>query len=134
MTTFCGTSNTLASSAPLPEKFSNTHIEYKTTWRDMWKVTKAYFQDSRDAATPTFDIPVLALTPQKLDSVTEDSVIKLGHSTTLLKLAERYILIDPVFSERASPVQWMGPKRFHHVPISLEALPKLDAVIISHDH
>lgn len=134
MTSFCGSSNTLAASAPQPEKFTNTHIEYKTTWRDMWKVTKAYFRDNRDAATPTFDIPVSALTPQMLDAVAEDSVIKLGHSTTLLKLAKRYILIDPVFSERASPVQWMGPKRFHQAPISLEDLPKLDAVIISHDH
>ena len=89
---------------------------------------------NRDAATPTFEIPVSTLTPQMLDAVTEDSVIKLGHSTTLLKLAESFILIDPVFSERASPVQWLGPKRFHQSPISLEDLPKLDAVIISHDH
>ena len=105
MTSFCGSSNTLAASASQPEKFTNTHIEYKTTWRDMWKVTKAYFRDNRDAATPTFDIPVSALTPQMLDAVAEDSVIKLSHSTTLLKLAERYILIDPVLSERASPVR-----------------------------
>ena len=66
----------------------------------MWKVTKAYFRDYRKAATPNFDIPVSELTPQMLNHVSEDSVIKLGHSTTLLKLAERYILIDPVFSER----------------------------------
>ncbi len=134
MTSFCGFSNSLAASASQPEKFNNTHIEYKTTWRDMWKVTKAYFQDNRNAATPTFDIPVSTLTSEMLDAVTEDSVIKLGHSTTLLKLAENFILIDPVFSERASPVQWLGPKRFHQSPISLEGLPNLDAVIISHDH
>ena len=134
MTSLCGFSNTHAANASQPEKFTNTHVEYKTTWRDMWKVTKAYFRDNRDAATPTFDIPVSALTPQMLDAVAEDSVIKLGHSTTLLKLAERFILIDPVFSERASPVQWIGPKRFHDAPISLQDLPDIDAVIISHDH
>jgi L-ascorbate metabolism protein UlaG (beta-lactamase superfamily) len=134
MTSFCGFSNSLAASASQPEKFTNTHIEYKTTWRDMWRVTKAYFQDNRNAATPTFDIPVSTLTSEMLDAVTEDSVIKLGHSTTLLKLAESFILIDPVFSDRASPVQWLGPKRFHQSPISLENLPNLDAVIISHDH
>ena len=134
MISICGSSSTLAENTTQPQKFSNTHIEYKTTWRDMWKVTKAYFQDNRDAAAPTFDIPVSVLTHQMLDAVAEDSVIKLGHSTTLLKLEERYILIDPVFSERASPVQWMGPKRFHQAPISLEDLPNLDVVIISHDH
>ena len=134
MTSFCSSSNGLAASASQPEKFTNTHIEYKTSWRDMWKVTKAYFQDNRNAATPTFDIPVSTLTSEMLDAVTEDSVIKLGHSTTLLKLAESFILIDPVFSERASPVQWLGPKRFHQSPISLEDLPNIDVVIISHDH
>lgn len=134
MASLCSFSNTHAANASQPEKFTNTNIEYKTTWRDMWKVTKAYFQDNRDAATPTFDIPVSALTPEMLAAVTEDSVIKLGHSTTLLKLAERFILIDPVFSERASPVQWIGPKRFHDAPISLQDLPEIDAVIISHDH
>lgn len=134
MTSFCGSSSTFAANASKTEKFTNTHIEYKTTWRDMWKVTKAYLRDNRDAAVPSFDIPVSELTPQMLEAITEDSVIKLGHSTTLLKLSERYLLIDPVFSERASPVQWIGPKRFHKTPISLEALPNLDAVIISHDH
>ncbi|WP_394220750.1 MBL fold metallo-hydrolase [Alteromonas gracilis] len=134
MTSFCSASNSIAANATQPEKFTNTHIEYKTTWQDMWKVTKAYFRDDRKAATPNFDIPVSELTSQMLNDVSEDSVIKLGHSTTLLKLAERYILIDPVFSERASPVQWMGPKRFHKAPISLDALPHIDAVIISHDH
>ncbi|GMM66724.1 hypothetical protein MTsDn1_00180 [Alteromonas sp. MTD1] len=54
--------------------------------------------------------------------------------TTLLKMDGKYVLIDPVFSERASPVQWMGPKRFHATPISIEALPKLSVLIISHDH
>ncbi|NHZ67316.1 MBL fold metallo-hydrolase, partial [Massilia genomosp. 1] len=40
----------------------------------------------------------------------------------------------PVFSKRASPVQWAGPARFHQPPISIEELPPLKAVILSHDH
>lgn len=44
------------------------------------------------------------------------------------------ILLDPVFSDRISPLTFFGPKRFHPVPISVAGLPRLDAVIISHDH
>jgi L-ascorbate metabolism protein UlaG (beta-lactamase superfamily) len=43
-------------------------------------------------------------------------------------------LLDPVWSQRCSPVSWTGPKRFHSPPIELEALPRLDGVLISHDH
>jgi L-ascorbate metabolism protein UlaG (beta-lactamase superfamily) len=58
----------------------------------------------------------------------------LGHSTLLLEIDGIRVLTDPVWCERASPVQFTGPKRFHPVPVSIDALPKLDAVLISHDH
>ena len=143
MTCFCANTAVNASNTAtiseshkraLPEKFTNTHINYKTSLSDMWKVTKAYFSDNRETAAPTFNIPVVQLSTASLDAINEDSIVKLGHSTTLLKMDGKYVLIDPVFSERASPVQWMGPKRFHATPISIEALPKLSVVIISHDH
>ncbi|NMS18703.1 hydrolase, partial [Vibrio parahaemolyticus] len=44
------------------------------------------------------------------------------------------VMTDPVFSDRASPVQWAGPKRFHQTPITIEDLPTIDVVVISHDH
>jgi len=58
----------------------------------------------------------------------------LGHSTVLLELEGRRVLTDPVFGDRASPVSFAGPKRFHPVPVPIDALPALDAVILSHDH
>ncbi|WP_163997541.1 MBL fold metallo-hydrolase [Pyxidicoccus caerfyrddinensis] len=58
----------------------------------------------------------------------------LGHSTMLLELDGARILTDPVWGERASPMSFAGPKRFHPAPVPLEALPKLDAVLVSHDH
>ena len=62
------------------------------------------------------------------------TLFRLGHSTILLKLQGEFFLTDPVFSERASPFQWMGPKRFHQPPISIADLPPIKAVILSHDH
>jgi L-ascorbate metabolism protein UlaG (beta-lactamase superfamily) len=44
------------------------------------------------------------------------------------------ILIDPIWDERAGPVQWAGPKRFFPSPLAIEDLPAIDAVLISHDH
>jgi L-ascorbate metabolism protein UlaG (beta-lactamase superfamily) len=58
----------------------------------------------------------------------------LGHSTLLIEIDGVRILTDPVWSERASPLPFAGPKRFHPPPAALTALPPLDAVIVSHDH
>jgi L-ascorbate metabolism protein UlaG (beta-lactamase superfamily) len=52
----------------------------------------------------------------------------------LFKLRGQFWLTDPVFGKRASPFRNIGPKRFHAPPISLDALPPLRAVILSHDH
>jgi L-ascorbate metabolism protein UlaG (beta-lactamase superfamily) len=57
-----------------------------------------------------------------------------GHSSTLLEIDGLGVLIDPVWDERASPLSWAGPKRFFAPTVALEELPKLDAVLISHDH
>jgi len=58
----------------------------------------------------------------------------LGHSTVLVELDGATLLLDPVWTERASPFRHLGPKRFHPPPLPLAELPKLDAVVISHDH
>jgi L-ascorbate metabolism protein UlaG (beta-lactamase superfamily) len=58
----------------------------------------------------------------------------LGHSTLLLEVDGLRVLTDPVFGDRASPVSFAGAKRFHPVPATIAQLPKLDAVLLSHDH
>jgi L-ascorbate metabolism protein UlaG (beta-lactamase superfamily) len=83
---------------------------------------------------PKAPIPVDTLTRADLEAAPNRSLFRLGHSTMLLKLRGDYWITDPVFAERASPVQWMGPKRFHAPPISLDNLPPLRGVLLSHDH
>ena len=58
----------------------------------------------------------------------------LGHSTLLIEIDGVRLLTDPVWGERASPLAFAGPKRFHPPPARLDALGPLDAVIVSHDH
>ena len=57
-----------------------------------------------------------------------------GHSSSLLEIDGVRLLIDPVWDERAAPVKWAGPKRFFAPTLPLEELPRLDAVLLSHDH
>ena len=58
----------------------------------------------------------------------------LGHATVLLEVAGHWVLADPVWSERISPSALVGPRRHHQVPLALQDLPPLSAVLISHDH
>ncbi len=58
----------------------------------------------------------------------------LGHSTLLLQVDGKNYLTDPVWGERTSPFSWIGPRRWYPSPLSLDDLPPLDGVLISHDH
>ena len=58
----------------------------------------------------------------------------LGHSTVLIELDGARFLTDPVWSQRASPSQLIGPRRFHPPPVAIDELPPLHAILISHDH
>src|ERR1700743_2538885 len=58
----------------------------------------------------------------------------IGHSSLLIEIDGVRILTDPVWSERASFLSFMGPKRFFEPPLPLNELPPLDAILISHDH
>jgi L-ascorbate metabolism protein UlaG (beta-lactamase superfamily) len=58
----------------------------------------------------------------------------LGHSTTLIEIAGRRVLTDPVWGPRASPSRFVGPRRFQPVPVPLRAMPPIDVIVISHDH
>jgi L-ascorbate metabolism protein UlaG (beta-lactamase superfamily) len=100
------------------------------------KIWWRFMTETKTGTMPIDPIPVRPLTRAALDALDPEAshVVRLGHSSHLLKLRGRYWLIDPVFSERASPVQWAGPKRFHPPPIALDELPPIEGLILSHDH
>ena len=62
------------------------------------------------------------------------SLTWIGHATFLIQFSGINILTDPQFSQRASPVTWAGPQRVIPPALNIDALPEIDAVIISHDH
>lgn len=102
-----------------------------------FEIFKRFVFEERIDGVPKGSIPVEDILPEQLRlQKNQDSVVvyRLSHSNLLLKLQDEYWMTDPMFSERASPVQWYGPKRFHKNPIAIEQLPQITGVIISHDH
>ena len=76
--------------------------------------------------------PVIPATPDA--RVAGLRITNVGHATLLIQAAGLNILTDPVWSMRASPVRFAGPKRVAPPGIAFEALPPIDAVLLSHNH
>ena len=112
-------------------KIDEETIGFTETVSILWDV---FVKDDEGREPKRGAIPVEKLTQGDLLRMPDDTVIRLVHSTLLFRLDGRFVLTDPVFSERISPVSFMGPKRFHPLPISLGEIPFIDIVIISHNH
>jgi hypothetical protein len=87
-------------------------------------------------ASPTVELPVVRVSAARFAEppATGLRVTWLGHSTLLIEIDGKRILTDPVWGERASPLAWLGPRRWYAPPLPLDELPQVDAVLISHDH
>ncbi|MFP2963822.1 MBL fold metallo-hydrolase [Myxococcus sp. 1LA] len=105
-------------------------------YNDIWGSIASMFQVSPDVSPAQGALPSVSLDRSAFATppVTGLRVTWLGHSTSLVELDGHRILIDPVWSERASPLSWIGPRRWYAPPLALTELPAVDAVAISHDH
>ncbi|KAJ2471883.1 Protein-lysine N-methyltransferase efm4, partial [Coemansia sp. RSA 2320] len=78
---------------------------------------------------------VVALDHESLSHPSDVQLTWLGHASVLAQIDGATILCDPVFSDRCSPVQWLGPKRYTKAPCQVSELPgAIDVLIISHNH
>ena len=101
-----------------------------------WNIWSRFIFATKEGTVPVDPIPVRMLDKAALDALDNDTnhIIRLGHSSHLLKLRGKWWLIDPVFGPRASPVSWAGPRRFHPPPLALQDVPPIEGLILSHDH
>jgi L-ascorbate metabolism protein UlaG (beta-lactamase superfamily) len=106
----------------MPTTLSTRAPESKSSF---WR----WFFPAKDK-NPSSPLPSVRFSPEKL---TDNEFIWLGHSTILAKTRDTFLITDPVFF-RASPIPIFGkPFVFQH-PIKIQDLPRIDAVVISHDH
>ncbi|WP_419212885.1 MBL fold metallo-hydrolase [Maribacter sp. X9] len=117
-------------------KFSNTGgVDSKLGFKDILKTMKGYFVPRPNT------IPDKNITVKKIDSTDiatytgATRLIWFGHSTFLVQVKGKNILIDPMFGRVPAPNPMLGTNRFsNNLPIEIEKLPEIDAVIFSHDH
>ena len=95
----------------------------------------AFYTDQTPAQTPEAPLATVERTAEDFATLRDSlRVTWLGHSTLLIELDSARILIDPVWGERVSPSRFIGNRRFAPMPLALDDLPQIDAVVISHDH
>ena len=93
-----------------------------------WKLT------SRPEPSPRFiaDVQPSAPPPRAIGNALRVTLV--NHSTVLLQQGSSNVLTDPIWSERASPLSWIGPRRRRKPGVRMEDLPRIDVVLISHNH
>lgn len=116
-------------------KNPNPNFETKGLWNVIsWQFQRFQLPHSLDPK----DYPPFPVLPndgnQLLANHSKLSVTWVGHATTLIQIDGVNILTDPIWSERCSPVSFIGPKRYTPPGIKIENLPRIDIVILSHNH
>jgi L-ascorbate metabolism protein UlaG (beta-lactamase superfamily) len=112
------------------KRFYNPGAPQARGLRDVirWQLT------SRKERSPAFISDVSQTVPPRVIGNGEIHATLINHSTVLLQHRGLNILTDPIWSERASPVSFAGPRRRRIPGVSQEALPPVDIVLLSHNH
>ncbi|MHC1682756.1 MAG: MBL fold metallo-hydrolase [Clostridiaceae bacterium] len=100
----------------------------------MFSMLKDYIKRNPNIR-PKEPLDVEKVNADNLKKTDQPKLIWFGHSTFYIELEGKTILTDPMFSKTPSPVSFIGGKRYSDdLPIEIEDLPEIDAVVISHDH
>jgi len=116
-----------------PEGFRNNYPQdpKESFWLWKWEQLRHGVPDPPPGG---WKIPFVPTDPEALKRNNGPSMTWIGHASVLFQLGGVNVLADPQFSERASPVQFAGPRRIVPLPIDIPALPPIHVVLISHNH
>ena len=123
-----------------PAGFRNNHIEF--SGRTLAEVLRWRREAARRSLPPRPRVPTPQVEPNlafvranaQAGAAMRPAVTWIGHATMLAQLGGLTLLTDPIFSRRASPLGFAGPKRHQPPGIALDALPHIDLVLASHNH
>ena len=127
-----------------PDGFQDNYVDFKPKnfFTDVllgWQIP-SWFKGLPPApeAPPPVVAPDLAFIASNTGAQARPAATFIGHATVLVQVptanGSLNVLTDPVFGERASPVSFAGPKRFQPPGVALKDLPRIDLVLISHNH
>ncbi len=108
------------------ESYRIERSDDKKGWLIYWLLHREKNKWKKREITPTI--------PVERNMSDEAIVIYIGHATVLIQIAGLNILTDPVWSNRASPFSWTGPRRFTDPGVKIEDLPVIDIILLSHNH
>jgi L-ascorbate metabolism protein UlaG (beta-lactamase superfamily) len=125
----------LSRMATSPQWQDGEFVNPQPLWNDYWGMMTDLGAGSPVSA-PSQPIPTVGGGRERFATPppTGLRVTWLGHSTILVEIDGHNLLTDPVWGPRSSPLSWLGPRRWYPPPLALADLPRLDAVVISHDH
>nr|WP_136252799.1 MBL fold metallo-hydrolase [Ningiella ruwaisensis] len=137
----CSSSSGVRSSSPqkphhTKDGFKNLYVQdSEKNFFDFLKVRFFGETEWADHRLYADDVPFQKVELSKLKMPARDGQVTwLGHSSFLIQMAGLNILTDPIFSERASPIPFAGPKRYKAHAMDYAELPHIDIVLISHNH
>ena len=115
------------------KQFQNPHAVHDHG--GLFGILRARFGDSWQGYDPQRDVVPTTVPSVQRDGATDNATVTwVGHATVLIQHRGVNVLTDPIFSQYASPVSFAGPRRITQPAMTLEELPRVHAVIISHDH
>lgn len=120
--------------------YQNNYIEFQS--KGLGTLLGWKWAAIRDGLPPAPRAPTPEVTPNLAfiqanagaGAAMQPAVTWIGHATTLVQMGGLNIITDPIFSQRASPLTWMGPKRMHPPGLVPSQLPHIDVVLVSHNH
>jgi L-ascorbate metabolism protein UlaG (beta-lactamase superfamily) len=102
--------------------------------KSLRQLARWQFGTRAEAWPSAFPSPFNDVRPDSAVPASQSRVTLIGHASFLIQTGGQNILVDPVYVERASPVQFAGPKRANAPGIAFDNLPKIDAVLVTHNH
>ena len=120
--------------------FQNNYMDFAP--RGMADFLRWRWNAVREGLPPAPTTPTPSLAPDlafihanaRAGAAMQPAVTWIGHATVLAQVGGINLLTDPIFSERASPLSFAGPKRAHAPGLALAQLPRIDLVVVSHNH
>ena len=109
--------------------FDKKQFQYPNKW-----IINSGLKDVRVSAKQTVPKSVLPVWQPDFRNTGGLRITWIGHSSVLLQNDGINVLIDPIFSERCFPLQWIGPRRFSHPSVQPQDLPDIHILLLTHDH